>query len=72
MAATEEMEDLGLDAEDEALINEELGEEELDTEAADSGGDILPGDVDNFQEIPAGNEDYHQQQSQEQDLTMHV
>jgi hypothetical protein len=55
--ATEEMSDLGLDAEDEALINEELGTEDF-TELEDAGGDILPGDVDNFEEIPeiAGNE----------------
>ena len=61
--------DTELSAEDEALIDEELMEDELDTEEAetedldaelaaeDSGGDILPGDTDNFEEIPAGNED---------------
>jgi hypothetical protein len=63
----EEMAELGLDAEDEALIAEELGMEDtgevmLDEEADlaasdDSGGDILPGDTDNFEERPAGNED---------------
>jgi hypothetical protein len=62
----EEMADLGLDAEDEALFNEELGMEdftELEEDSGDvgsssSGGDILPGDRDNFEEIPAvlGNE----------------
>ena len=64
MAATEEMEDLGLDTEDEALIDEELGMEDFseleDTDTAsdiEGGGDILPGDTDNFEEIPAGNED---------------
>lgn len=53
--AAEEMSDMGLDAEDEALINEELGME--DVTELDEGGDILPGDVDNFQTIPEGNED---------------
>ena len=60
--ATDEMSDMGLDAEDEALINEELmmddeftGIDEL-AGLDSSGGDILPGDVDNFEEIPAGNE----------------
>ena len=52
----EEMLDMGLDAEDEALIDEELGTEDStqleEDPAADSGGDNLPGDTDNFQEIP--------------------
>jgi hypothetical protein len=55
--AAEEMSDLGLDAEDEALLNEELGMEDLsELDTGSSGGDILPGDRDNFEEIPAGNE----------------
>jgi hypothetical protein len=53
--------DMELEAEDEALIDEELDTgdfDEVDPELSeDSGGDLLPGDRENFEEIPAGNED---------------
>ena len=80
--------DMGLDAEDEALINEELMEDssELDTdteetEDLDADTELVLMIVEEiyfqamwiiFKRYQQEMKTYHQQQSQEQDLTMHV